>query len=73
MKMTKLRNNSGKQAWQITMKIKAVQMPTKKRTQKSEDADSNGSSSDCSSNGILFIFSIKFSQEEALKVFIARA
>lgn len=26
------RNNSGKQAWQITIKIKAVQMPTKKRT-----------------------------------------
>lgn len=71
--MTKLRNNSGKQAWQITMKIKAVQMPTKKRTQKSEDADSNSSSSDYSSNGILFIFSIKFSQEEAFKVFIARA
>ena len=40
---TFVRNNSIEQAWQITMKTKTVQMPTKKRIHKSEGADSDSS------------------------------
>ena len=40
---TFVRNNSIEQAWQITMKTKPVQMPTKKRIHKSEGADSDSS------------------------------
>ena len=70
---TFVRNNSTEQAWQITMKTKRGQMPTKKGMHKSEVADSDSSSSDHSSNGILFSFSAKISREEAFKVFIGRA
>ena len=69
---TFFRNNLDEQASQIPMKIKTVQMPTKKRMHKSEDADSVSSSSDCSSNGILLSFSVNISQEETFQVFITR-